>query len=99
MYLGIKLVIAKSIERIHKANLINFAITPATFVDPADYARIEAGDQVEAADFSAALKDAEHITIKNVTKGMAFDCKLDLTDRERAILRAGGKLNYTKAKS
>lgn len=96
MYLGIKLVIAKTIERIHKANLINFAILPATFVDPADYDHIEPGDQLEVADFAAAIKNADTFTVKNTTKGSKFECALHLTVRERAILFAGGKLNHTK---
>jgi len=99
MYLGIKLVIAKAIERIHKANLINFAITPATFINPADYDEIDPDDQLEAVDFATALKDAERIRIKNVTKGSEFECAFHLTERERAILLAGGKLNYTKIRS
>jgi predicted aconitate hydratase len=96
MYLGIKLVIAKAIERIHKANLINFAITPATFVDPKDYDSIDPGDQLEVADFATAIKDADTFTVKNATKGSEFECALSLTDREREILLAGGKLNHTK---
>ncbi|MBN1845318.1 MAG: aconitate hydratase [Sedimentisphaerales bacterium] len=96
MYLGIRLVIAKSIERIHKANLVNFAITPATFADPADYDRIEQGDRLEAADFAKDLKEADRIRVKNLTQGFEFECNLDLTTRERAILLAGGRLLYAR---
>ena len=46
MYLGVRAVIAKAIERIHQANLVNFAILPLTFADPADYDRIDAGDEL-----------------------------------------------------
>ena len=41
MYLGVRAVIAKSIERIHKANLINFAIVPIEFADEKDYDSID----------------------------------------------------------
>ena len=47
MYLGVKAVVAKSIERIHAANLVNFGILPLTFADPADYDRVEQGDEFE----------------------------------------------------
>ena len=36
MYLGVKMVVAKSIARIHKGNLINHGIIPMVFADPAD---------------------------------------------------------------
>ncbi len=95
MYLGVKLVLAKSMERIHRANLVNFAIVPATFADPADYDRIGAGDQLVAEGFLDAVMNADQITIKNVSQDVSFNCNLTLTDRERAILVAGGKLNHT----
>jgi len=99
MYLGIKLVIAKSIERIHRDNLINFAIVPATFAHPEDYEKIEQGDRLAVDDFAGALSGGVRITVKNVSKGTEFECAVELSGRERSILRAGGKLNYTKAHS
>ncbi len=96
MYLGVKLVIAKSMERIHNANLVNFAICPATFVDPADYDKIKEGDKLSVTGFAEAIKSAETFTVKNVTSGFEFECKLELSDRSRKILLAGGKLNFTK---
>jgi aconitate hydratase len=96
MYLGIKLVVAKTIERIHWANLVNFAIAPATFADSADYDRIEQNDELEVANFREILVKAGRFAVKNITKGFAFECALSLSKREREILLAGGKLNYTK---
>ena len=46
MFLGVKVVIAKSIERIHRANLINFGILPLRFADPADYDALAVGDRL-----------------------------------------------------
>ncbi|MBN1765010.1 MAG: aconitate hydratase [Sedimentisphaerales bacterium] len=97
MFLGIKLVIAKAIERIHRANLVNFAITPATFAHPGDYDRIKEGDQLEVIDFREALKTSDTFTVKNISSGFEFSCNLNLSSREREILLAGGKLNYTKS--
>ena len=95
MFLGVKLVLAKSMERIHRANLVNFAIVPATFDDPADYDRIAPGDHLAVENFLDAVKNAEKLTIKNLSRNLTFTCSLTLTNRERAILAAGGKLNYT----
>ncbi len=99
MYLGIKLVIAKTMERIHNANLVNFAICPATFVDPADYDRIKQGDKLTASGFTEAIKSGETFTVKDETQGFEFQCKLELSTRSRQILLAGGMLNFTRENS
>lgn len=46
MYLGVKAVIAKSIARIHKGNLVNHGIIPMLFANPADYDRIDQEDEM-----------------------------------------------------
>lgn len=93
MYLGVRAVIAKSIERIHFANLINFAIVPLIFADPNDYDTIECGDTLEIAGLMHAITDgAESVTVKNVTRSNAFSTTLTLTDRQRKILLTGGLL-------
>lgn len=99
MYLGIKLVIAKTMERIHNANLVNFAICPATFANPADYDRIKQGDKLTVSGFTEAIKSAETFTVKDETQGFEFQCKLELSDRSRKILLAGGMLNFTRENS
>jgi aconitate hydratase len=96
MYLGVKAVIAKSIERIHKANLINFGIIPLTFVHEADYDRIDAGDELKIEDLYKALKQGGSLTLKNITKGLDIELHHDLTSRQLDILLAGGLLNYTR---
>ncbi len=97
MYLGIKAVIAKSIERIHKANLVNFAIVPLLFVDPADYDKISQGDDLAVPGLLAAIESgAETVTVEDRTNGATLQCSLPLTAREREILKAGGKLNHTR---
>jgi len=96
MYLGIKLVIAKTIERIHRANLVNFAITPATFANPSDYDSITENDKLVVDDFRAALLNSDTFFVHNITTNRKIECQLCLSSRERNILLAGGKLNYTK---
>ncbi len=96
MYLGVRAVLAKSIERIHKANLINFCIVPLEFADPADYEKIDADDALEITGLTAAIADKDSIAVANKTKGFQFQARLLLSTRDRDILLAGGKLNYTK---
>jgi aconitate hydratase len=96
MYLGVRLVIAKTMERIHRANLVNFAITPATFTDPGDYDRIRENDHLEVVDFREALASAERFTVRNRTRDFEFECQISLSGRDRQILLAGGKLNFTR---
>ncbi|MGB9662191.1 MAG: aconitate hydratase [Moorellaceae bacterium] len=94
MYLGIKAVIAKSFARIHRSNLINFGILPLTFVREEDYETIGLGDQLTI-DLSNGLAE-EVLTVKNLTRGTAFQVRHGLSERQKKILLAGGLLNYTK---
>ncbi|MGB8226206.1 MAG: aconitate hydratase [Sedimentisphaerales bacterium] len=98
MFLGVRMIIAKSIERIHKANLINFCILPVEFETPADYEKINADDELVVENLNAAIKSADVITINDKTEGLIFKCRLNLSARDRQILLAGGLLNYTKNK-
>jgi len=96
MYLGVRVVIARAIERIHQGNLVNFAILPLTFADPADADRVDAGDEIGAAGLDAAVAAADELTVTNVTQGFDFTCRLGLSARQRKVLAAGGLLNYTR---
>ena len=97
MYLGVKVVIAKAIERIHQANLVNFAIWPLTFVDPAVSDNIDLNDQLVIDSVTEAIAGAEQVTVVNETKGFEFTCNVSLSSRQRKILAAGGLLNYTRS--
>ena len=94
MYLGVRCVIAKSFARIHVANLINAGILPVTFADPADYDRLEQGSGLTISNIVSGM-EAGQLTV-TVDKGSSFIVNCDLTERQRAILLAGGLLNYTK---
>lgn len=96
MYLGVKLVVAKSIERIHRANLINFGIIPASFVNEADYETIDLGDKIEAGDVRCALENNGELVLTNKTKGTQIKIRAVLTDREKKMVLAGGLINATK---
>jgi aconitate hydratase len=99
MYLGVKAVIAKSLERIHRANLINFGIVPLTFVNEGDYERIEQSDEVEILGVRGAIRSGETLMVSDRTKGTEFEVRFDLSEREREIVLAGGTLEYVKQKS
>ncbi|HUS47763.1 MAG TPA: aconitate hydratase, partial [Phycisphaerae bacterium] len=96
MYLGVGVVIAKSIERIHQANLVNFGILPLTFRDAGDYERIADGDELAVESVSGAIAAAETVAVRNASRGFEFVCDVSLSPRQRKILAAGGLLNYTR---
>jgi aconitate hydratase len=92
MYMGVKAVITKSMERIHKANLINFGILPLTFHNEADYETVEQGDALEIADVRAIVEADGTLVVKNVTKGTEFRVDYDLSARQMETILAGGTL-------
>jgi len=97
MYLGIKIVITKSFARIHRDNLINFGILPLKFIDLNDYSKLNTNDILEITGIRELLmNNTKPIKVQNVTNDFAFDLSHDLSKRERDIILAGGKLNYTK---
>ncbi len=96
-HLGVRIVVAKSIERIHRANLINFGIVPAAFADEADYDKMEQGDRVEVPALRRSVERGEGIVMTNATRGAEIELRCELSPRERGILLAGGMLNYVKA--
>jgi len=99
MYLGVRAVIAKTIERIHKANLINFCIVPVEFAEPGDYDKIKAGDKLEIKNLLEAVRAGDHVTINNKTGKFDFTGRLVLSQRDRQILLSVGLLNYTRRRA
>ena len=95
MYLGIRGVIAKSFARIHIANLINSGILPMTFEDPADYDKLDQDADLRIEGIVSGM-EAGKLTVTDRTTGHTFNVLCSLTQRQRAILLAGGLLNYTK---
>lgn len=95
MYLGVRAVITKSFARIHVANLINAGIMPLTFENPEDYDRINQGDMLSMSDIFVGM-DKGKIVLEDKTTGESFNLVCSFTDRQKAILKAGGLLQYTK---
>ena len=98
MYLGVKMVVAKSIERIHTANLVNFGTLPCVFADPAVYDAVSQGDELEVADLHSALRGDGTISITDKTTGRSFKVIAALSARERAIIADGGLLAHVAAR-
>jgi len=96
-YLGVKAVFAKAIERIHKANLVNFGILPLVFENASDYDRIEQGTTLVLEGIHAALDGDRKLVAKDATYGLEIPVRIDVSGRQTPILKAGGRLNYIAA--
>lgn len=99
LYLGVKAVLVKSFARIHRSNLINAGILPLTFENESDYEQISQGDLLSMPDVKSCVEDGKDIVITNKTTGKQIVAKCELTDRTKAIILAGGLLNFTKENS
>ena len=97
MYLGVKVLIAMAIERIHAANLVNFGIVPLTFADKSDYDKISEGDSIRIPGIRKALETHSPVISAEVTHGdgskTSIALNYKLTDEDIAIILAGGRLN------
>ena len=91
LYLGIKAVIAKSFARIHAANLVNAGILPLIFENPDDYDEIEQGDVLRLDGVRAALED-DRIILHAEDKNIPL--RMELAERQKEVLLAGGLLDY-----
>jgi len=98
--LGVRAVIAKSFERMHKANLVNFGVLPLVFKAEPDYDRVDQGDELEIPRLREGLASgASEIRVLDRTKGFEFIALCELTDRQREIALAGGALAAAAARS
>ena len=93
LYLGVRVIAAKSFARIHAANLINAGIMPLVFKDPADYDKLDQSDRVSIKGILASLESGRFI-LRDETKGLEIPLKGTFTERQKEILKAGGLLKY-----
>jgi aconitate hydratase len=98
MYLGVKAVIAKSIERIHAANLVNFGILPLAFAAEDDWDFLLQGMAIRIPGIREALQSGKE-SIKALAgdgkENKQIDLNMSLSSRQREILLAGGLLPFT----
>jgi aconitate hydratase len=93
-HLGVKAVIAKSFARIHRANLVNFGILPLLLCDPSDFDHIEQGAKLSLDATALTPGGAIAVTIEGAGP---VQVKNDLTEKELAVIKAGGLLNAVRA--
>ena len=94
LYLGIKAVITKSFARIHADNLVNAGILPLVFANPEDYDTVSQGEILSLDGIKDAIANGGEITVSVGDRKIAL--KTNLSERQRAIILAGGLLNYTR---
>ena len=94
--LGIRAVIAKSFARIHAANLVNAGIVPLIFENEADYDKLEQGDKLTLSNVHEGLKEGR--IIMKVNGKTDIPLTMELAERQKEMLLAGGLLKYTASK-
>jgi aconitate hydratase len=95
-YLGLHAVIAKSFARIHAQNLVNFGVLPISFADPADYDRVDQGDEIVIADVAAQIRAGSDVTVENRTRGQTYRCLHKLSSRQVALVTAGSLISFLR---
>jgi aconitate hydratase len=95
MYLGVKVVLARTIERIHQANLCNFGILPLAFTSAEDYFKLDRGDRLHIRDVRGQLARGGDVVVEDVTRGVEIRTRAVITPRQRDAILAGGLLNHT----
>ncbi|NZA40266.1 aconitate hydratase [Eubacterium callanderi] len=98
VYLGIKGVITKSFARIHKNNLINNGILPMVFENEADYDKISQGDDLMI-DHAREQVNTGRIVLKNKTKNEEYPLLIEVSERQKEMLQAGGLINLMRSKN
>ncbi|MBO7216871.1 MAG: aconitate hydratase [Clostridia bacterium] len=89
LYLGVKAVVAVSFARIHLANLINAGIVPLTFANPEDYNLVSLGD-------NCVIQLSDDMNSASLTvNGKTLSLVASFSDRQKALLKAGGLLPFT----
>ena len=97
IFLGVEAVLAKTYARIHKENLINYGILPLVFKHKDDYDKIAEGDVLTMENVREQVDKGEML-VKIAGKDIAFTALMELSARDKAVLQAGGAINYLKSK-
>ncbi|MDO8724278.1 MAG: aconitate hydratase [Syntrophales bacterium] len=92
MHLGVTAIIARSFERIHAANLINFGILPLTIEEDA-YNSLNQGDLLRIENIRSVLAENDKVVVKNLSRQTSFEAAYDFSERQKTLLLAGGALN------
>jgi aconitate hydratase len=101
--LGVKAVITKSFERIHRSNLVGMGVLPCNFVNKDDYEKVKdlASATFDLTGIDNDLKPMQQATLKvHPADGESFDIPVIVridTPVEKDYYRAGGILPYVLA--
>jgi aconitate hydratase len=101
--LGVKAVITKSFERIHRSNLVGMGVLPCNFVNKDDYEKVKdlADATFDLTGISNDLKPGQQATLMvHKADGIAFEIPVIVridTPVEKDYYRAGGILPYVLA--
>jgi len=98
MWLGLAGVIAKSVARIHRDNLIQWGMLPLEFTESSDYDGIEGGDELNLGGLDNLMGGTNQLVLRNKSKNTEIPVILDVSDKEIEMLKAGGALPYVKKK-
>lgn len=93
MAMGVRCVAAKSIERIHRDNLVNYGVLPLIFENAGDYEFIQPGDHLVIENMGSVIREPI-ILLKNIRTGQVFRLINPLTNRQQDIVLCGGRLNF-----
>ncbi|HXX80063.1 MAG TPA: aconitate hydratase [Thermodesulfovibrionales bacterium] len=94
-FLGVSAKIVKSFARIHKANLCNFGILPLMFKEPKDYDFFHKGSALTFSDVRRRIERGDR-EIPVELEGRSVITILDVSERQRKHLLAGGTLNFVR---
>ncbi|WP_295802845.1 aconitate hydratase [uncultured Microbulbifer sp.] len=94
-YLGVRAVIAVSMARIHRRNLINFGVVPLLFKQPEDLARLGQGDELVFTALPEQLQNGDVVSVQ-LADGKSLELRHNLSGEEVATVIAGGLINKVR---
>jgi aconitate hydratase len=89
-YLGLRVVVAKSLARIHWQNLANFGVLALEFTDEAGYEELSQGDVLVFRGLRDALAEGKPVTAE--VDGRTFEFRHGLSPRQVEMVLAGGRI-------
>jgi aconitate hydratase len=97
-FLGCKAVIVRSFARIHETNLKKQGILALTFVNPADYDKIQEKDRISITELGSLAPDKNvNVSIKHTDgKIEKIQVKHTMTEEQIAWFKAGSALNLIR---
>ncbi|MCW3085973.1 MAG: aconitate hydratase [Bacteroidetes bacterium] len=98
-FLGVRAVLVKSFARIHETNLKKQGMLGLTFMDKADYEKIQEDDTIDITGLTTFAPNTPLVLVLNHADGSKEEIKANHTYNEQQIewFKAGGALNIIRA--